>query len=381
VNSDVLPLLSKLADELTVVTAFFNIGKFAKGAAAGPFFTPELYRQWMTAFALIENPVVIYVDNDDDLEYFRAVRRASRFSAERRRTHFVRVRRRSDDLAGTTELWTLSNETVTRVASIFGQSGYARHYPNTVVPRYALAMHAKYEVMQMAVRENPFRTRYFCWLDIGLFRDMTSPAPKKRNASASPSSSPTTTSSATSSHVIVPDKPTFLLYLPPNFTETGADNDSVAVCEVYDRQPLLTPRQIVYGNHVWIGGGFFVARVDVMSRWTREYLAGVRWMMDQRLLSTDQQVIYSMFNGAELGLRPRPTTKLLRYRSDGRYNDWFHLAYVARDQGNDIRRRRVSDNVSNGSRNNISSSSSSSSSVSLHSSDDHGLLQTSAAGQ
>jgi hypothetical protein len=41
---------------------------------------------------------------------------------------------------------------------------------------------------------------------------------------------------------------------------------------------------------VWIGGGFFVGRVDVIYRWTVEFLGGVEWMLQQGLSSTDQQV-------------------------------------------------------------------------------------------
>lgn len=88
----------------------------------------------MAVFALIENPLVVFVDNNDVLDYFRLVR--SRQPANR--THFVLVNR--------TSLWSFSEQTESRIAAIFGQPNYAHHYPNTVVPRYAMSMFAKFEV-------------------------------------------------------------------------------------------------------------------------------------------------------------------------------------------------------------------------------------------
>jgi hypothetical protein len=131
---------------------------------------------------------------------------------------------------------------VPEIARIFAQPGYPQHLPNTVVPTYSAAMHAKYEVMQMAIKENPFKTRYFCWLDIGLFRDLVN----EQNA------------------------PPFSLYLPSGFR-----SDSVAYTEVgappYPRDPRATIKQIVYDNRVWVCGCFFIGEAKVMYRWTEEY--------------------------------------------------------------------------------------------------------------
>jgi len=73
------------------------------------------------------------------------------------------------------------------------------------------------QIMQLAIRDNPFRTLYFCWLDIGLFRDLTVPLPP----------SPAT---ATVLPPIPAGQRTFHLDLPPKFLD--AANDSIAVCEV-----------------------------------------------------------------------------------------------------------------------------------------------------
>ena len=125
---------------------------------------------------------------------------------------------------------------VPEITRIFEKPGYPKHLPNTVVPTYSAAMHAKYEVLQWAIKQNPFRTRYFCWLDIGLFRSLP------------------------------PGSPSFAMYLPPNLT-----TNSVAYQEVYGRVTSAKIEDIVKANMVWVCGCFFVAEATVMYRWTQEY--------------------------------------------------------------------------------------------------------------
>ena len=92
------------------------------------FFSPS---QWMTSFALIDNPLVVFVDNDDDLSYFRSLRRD--------KTCFVLVRR--------SLMCSFSEETRQRVTNITRRPGYFKKYPNTVITDYSLVQNAKYEVM------------------------------------------------------------------------------------------------------------------------------------------------------------------------------------------------------------------------------------------
>ena len=125
---------------------------------------------------------------------------------------------------------------VPKINQIFAKPGYPKHHPNTVVANYSAAMHAKYEVLQLAIEENPFNTRYFCWLDIGLFRDISN------------------------------SKKQFSMHLPPNFK-----NDSVAYQQVYTLDPKASPQSIIYNNMVWVCGCFFVAEASVLYRWTLEY--------------------------------------------------------------------------------------------------------------
>lgn len=59
----------EVADDATVVTAYFNIGSFAKCYESNQF-TPNLYYKWMKVFSRLKSPLVAYFDNDADLEVF-----------------------------------------------------------------------------------------------------------------------------------------------------------------------------------------------------------------------------------------------------------------------------------------------------------------------
>jgi len=210
-------------DSLTVVTGYFNLGSFQKGI--GKTFTNALYRQWMTAFASINNPVIVFMDTDSDLEFFAKVRS----SLPSNLTKLIKVKRN--------ETWAFSLED--RISKIFKQPGYPQHHPNTVSPAYSMSMHAKYELMAIAIQENPFETKYFCWLDIGLFRSLTSPRSINNPAN--------------------PFTPLFRLELPFNFS-----TDSVAYTQVSPRNSVLNLTRIIYNNEAWLCGCYFVDEGSIL---------------------------------------------------------------------------------------------------------------------
>src|SRR6218665_3390813 len=272
-----------LADRLTVVTGYFNLGSFKKDSRRN--FTNAIYRKWMTVFASIYNPVVVFGDTDSDLKFFAKVRSCLPSNL----TKLIKVKRN--------ETWAFSLED--RISSIFKQPGYPRHHPNTVNPAYSMCMHAKYELLAIAIRDNPFKTKYFCWLDIGLFRKLTSPTSINNPAN--------------------PFTPMFRLELPFNFS-----TDSVAYTQVCPRNSVLNLSQIINDNKVWLCGCYFVGEESILMHWTKEYRRATMSMLDSNLMSTDQQVTYYMFN--EL----KPTTKIQTYMGDNRFGAWFHLGYISR---------------------------------------------------
>ena len=74
VTSNISTLDIPLRDELTVVTAYFNIGSFPKGFANVKF-TPDTYTRWLQIFDRIESPVIAYFDLDSNLELFAQIRK------------------------------------------------------------------------------------------------------------------------------------------------------------------------------------------------------------------------------------------------------------------------------------------------------------------
>ena len=280
-------------NELTVVTAYFDVGTFQKGTG-GPLLTSKVYRKFMTVFAQIRNPVVAYLDNADHAALMRVLR------AKRPETRVVVVDR--------TTLWSF-RELEPRIAKIFSRPGYPQNPPNTVNSQYSAAMHAKYELMKRTIRDNPFRTAHFCWLDVGLFRELAT-----ESVSASTSA----------------DK-TFRLALPPRFNASAVAYS--LVFPIQYRQPL-SAEQVVMLNSVWVCGCFFVGRVDVLWNWATEYLMAVEQMVAERWISTDQQLIYWLFHGeGKAKLRPRTGLQLYRASNGSKINGWFYLGYVAKKAG------------------------------------------------
>lgn len=283
---------STLSDtELTVVTAYFDIGNFLKGPG-GNMFTPQLYRNWMSVFARIRNPVVAYFDNADHAALMRILRE------KHPQTRIVVVNRRT--------LWSF-RELEPCIAEIFLQEGYPWHPPNTVWSTYSAAMHAKYELMQWTIRSNPFNSAYICWLDIGLFRELA------------------TDSVALSKSA---DK-SFRLGLPPDLNTSQI---AYSLVNAASEDDYITAELVVTHNAVWVCGCFFVGRVDVMWQWTSEYLLAVEEMVSEHWISTDQQLIYWLLLG-EGRVKLKPNTSLQLYHLPSSSNKWFYLGYLAKKAG------------------------------------------------
>ena len=271
-----------LNDELTVVTAYFNLGTFQKGNNPNLRFTSDLYHGWMTRLGCIDNPMVLVVDDEDVGNFLKKVR--SRLSSSL--TKIIKVDRK--------DLWSFN--IVNSIRQIYAVPSYPHHNPNTVIPEYSGAMHAKHELVAAAVIRNYFGTKYFCWMDVGYFRD------EPENGAP------------------------FKLATPTDF-----DTDKIAFTEVYNRNPQLSSTEIVFMNHVWLAGGYFLARGDIMLQWVKQYQNHVVAMLRMGVMSTDQQVIYSIFNGKDQ--RPAIEVQLYRDMGGNKKAEWFTLGYVCKRSG------------------------------------------------
>ena len=274
----------KLKEEVTIVTAYFNLGSFQKGFWPWKHFSSETYESWMQVFQDLNSPVLAFFENEQDIRMFERIR--SMQPCNMTKTYLI----------NRTLLWSFSLQE--RIHELYSLPGYPRFSPNTVIPEYSCAMHAKYDLIKMAARENPFHTKYIAWMDIGYFRD------------------------------IPYDSGSFSFHIPPGF-----DESKVAYSEVWPFRPeLTTARQIVSGNYVWVGGGLFIARVDVIREWVRKYVMVTERMLDDGWVSTDQQVLYMMqaLESRDPPLGSRVGMQVFKWES---HEPWFNLGYLCTAQG------------------------------------------------
>lgn len=278
--------LDKLQDDITIVTAYFNLGPFQKGDTQPANFTPFLYHSWIHVFARIENPVVAYFERDEDVQLFQRIR-ARRFPENQTRVY----------KASRSDLWSFG--LLPLIQKIYKKDGYPKYHPGTVVPEYSATMHAKYELVHRTALENPFKTKYFSWLDVGLFRSVWEGS----------------------------KEPNFWLYLPPNFDPT-----KVAYAEVFNRSTGIDPKRIFILNKEWVCGCIFIGRIDTMIKWTEQYMNATEKYLQKGYMNTDQQVLYSMANEGY-------PIEMQVYQKPAEYEAWFHLGYTCMEEG--AKRRKL----------------------------------------
>ena len=280
-------------NELTIVTAYFDIGKFRKDAKG--FRSWQLYRKWLTVFARIKNPVVAYFDNADHADAMRVLRQ------KHPKTGIVVVDRK--------KLWCF-REMEPRIAKIFSRKNYPRHPPKTILSTFPTVMHSKYELMRWTIRDNPFRSAYIAWLDVGLFRSLAN----DNNVSSA-----------------VDDSKLFRLAVPPNL-----NSSAVGYSVVYPRSPnpTLTAEAVVRLDLTWVCGCFFIGRVDVLWRWTTEFLTAVERMVSENWISSDQQVItWLMLGEGKKKIQPKTSLQLFSGERGNGIDKWFYLGYLAKKIG------------------------------------------------
>ncbi|KAK6182368.1 hypothetical protein SNE40_010075 [Patella caerulea] len=258
-------------NETTIVTAYFNIGSFIKGSTIK--FTPDRYLKWMTSFQYLNNPLVVYVDEQKMADVFKNLRK-----------HLMNITRIF--VLDRKYMWSFGLKN--RIKQIYSSESYPKFHPNTVVPEYSCAQHAKYECLQKAISKDYFSTPYFSWLDIGYFRD------------------------------IVGCKKDFKIVLPDAFNK-----NKISFTQVREFNPNITLSSIFLKNSLWVGGGMTIASKEVAKKFIRTYKNFVEILLEQSLMNTDQQVIYAIYSEAGRALL-KPTVEIQLHRS----NDWFYLGFL-----------------------------------------------------
>lgn len=265
----------KLPNEITIVTAYFNLGTFQKGKFLT--FSTDTYKQWMKSYAMLNNTVIMFTDSQEIAELMQKSRR-----------HFAKYMSRVI-LVNRNSLWAFKLAPMIR--DIYKQPGYPVFSPNTVNENYSCVMHAKYDLVEKVIKERLYNTKYLAWIDIGYFR--------KHH-----------------------DRPFKLL--PP---ETVKD-DHVSFVQVYEFHPRLTHKEIISTNREWIAGGFFMGRPEYLLIFTEDYKTAVLQLIKQKWMSTDQQVLYSIFAHTTDLISRIP----LQTHSPCYSKDWFYLGKLCREK-------------------------------------------------
>ncbi|XP_069135449.1 protein HtrL-like isoform X2 [Argopecten irradians] len=268
-------------EALTIVTAYFDIGSFKKGPDMT--FSPDTYLNWVKTFKYLNNSLVVYTDSATFRDNFIQLRKGMEL-----KTKIVLVNR--------THFWTFRIED--KIKKIFSMKGYPKHYPNTVLSEYSCAQHTKYAVVADAIRNKYFNSQYYAWLDIGYYRDL------------------------------MDSERYFTLYALDDI-----DESKLSVNLVYPKVSLRTDyKTIVYNNIVWVGGGMFIGTADVIKAFEKQYKQAVMFLLEKQLISTDQQVIMSMYS--QQGRRDLNVTVPLQLHSRTKddvklknANPWFYLGY------------------------------------------------------
>lgn len=264
--------IKSCTDGVTVVTAYFFIPKFIKGGGKN-YFSNQTYFNWAKVFANIVNPLVVYTDSESFVQLMTDARKG--------RANVTKIFKIDPKT-----LWAFQREPTIR--EIFNQPGYPKHHPNTVIPTYSCAQHAKIEVLSRAAAENYYRTNYFAWLDVGYFRDIEN------------------------------DNRSFVLEKPSDF-----NSSKIGMNEVASFQDI-SPEKIFKGNIFWVGGGLVLGHRLLIQRYEMQYKRAFEYFLDKKLMNTDQQVVYSMFSKAgREAIKPEIELQVFR-------GSWFHLGFLMR---------------------------------------------------
>jgi len=234
-------------DEMTVITMFLNLGVFKKGEGVYYYHSPYKYYRWMRTWGRMVNRVVAYMEDDDDIEYFRKVRACLPESL----TKIIKVRR--DQLPAFKHL-----QAITKV---YNKPSYPKLYPDTVYPEYSCTMHAKFDVLHSACKADFYQTPYFAWVDIGLFRQLD------QNS-----------------------QPLFKLVPPDKFNP-----ERVGVSQITPLDPNVPPEVIMRDTLKWVSGAMVLATKEYMMKFISVYKETVNDLLKEGLSNSDQSVIYAMY--------------------------------------------------------------------------------------
>lgn len=241
-------MLKQDPEEITIVTAYFNLGTYRSGSGYWDYASSHQIKQRMRPLGKIANPVVAYIEDDSVAEYFLKIRSCFPPSL----TRVIKLNRE--------DLWSFRLQS--HIEVIYGQSSYPKHYPNTVSAEYTCASHAKYELLESASKENFFKTPFFAWLDINYFKNL--------------------------------DETSFEIFklIPP-----GTFNvEMISMSQAWPHDPNIPVKEVIENNLVWVSGAMILGVQETVLNLTLNYRQTVEKLLKKELSASDEQIIYIMFS-------------------------------------------------------------------------------------
>ena len=249
----------------------------------GPIRGSDVYLNWLRVWYKIANPVYFYSDNKTIVDLFLKIRSKTNFS-----TFAVHISR--------SEMWSFNM--TPEVARIFAQKSYPQFHPNTVVPEYAIAQHAKFELLNLTIHKfNISAKQAIMWMDVGAIREYQHSYPCGK------------------------------LVLPPTFNQSTIG--AFRVGGPYN----ISCNATIHHNLYWISGHMLFGFVPVMKLFIEQYRRTLGIMLSKNLMGTDQQVNVCAYGDSTF---PKPLVPVQEFHANQfglaqlSGDPWFYLCYAMR---------------------------------------------------
>jgi hypothetical protein len=234
---------------VTIISAFFDLGAFQKGKEGVR--DAEKYRNWMRHFELVANPLIFYVETEQDYQLVTSIR-----SRRNLPTRVVLVDR--NELA--------SFRNLENVRESIRTAKFTPSSPNTTIAEYSCIQHAKYELMAHAIGEGWVESEQCCWMDCGKIFD----------------------------RLRLDDRSSYRIQSFP-----GASDGKVhyTLARTFSAGTLEEVQRGQGGaGEYTLAGGFFIGQPDAMSAWCDRYLKHALDYQQQGWIFTDQAAIHAMLS-------------------------------------------------------------------------------------
>ena len=260
-----------ISNDVTIVTAYFDIGT-VDGASKHQ---RKEYAEWAAGFKWIKNPVYAFFNAEEDATTFRHIRKTQP-STQIRKVH-------------RNEIWAFSLHEAIKL--IFMRRGYTP-LRATAKANYSSVMNSKYDFIEIAIRENPFQTKYFCWMDYGYLRRL------KRTSNSS-----------------------MVAHLPPRFNKSRVAYSAYPSRSKHLKYPF-SAQQVIGERRFWVSGGFFIGSTDVLKQMIEQYKHTILALIKLGWMGTDENALFYMLQPNNNITR---TVDIQAYHGKGKS---FHMGFL-----------------------------------------------------